>query len=149
MIRSNTCFPYRVQRNTFFILLLKGFALAPYGYMQRIAECINAAHTYTMQSAGHLVAVLVELTTGMQQGHYHLQRRHTLFSVNARRYTTAIIKYAYRIVFVYGNGNVFTIARECLINRVIYDLIYQVVQALYTYIAYVHGWALTHRFKTF
>ena len=60
------------------------------------------------------------------------------------RDTTTIILNFNRIVLADGNLDIGTVSSEGLVDRVIYDLVDQVVQSLLTDVTDVHGSALTY-----
>ena len=63
--------------------------------------------------------------------------------------TAAVILYANRAISLNGHVNLGGIAGERFVNRVIYDLVDQVVQTALSGRANVHAGALANRFQTF
>ena len=135
---------HRSQWLTSRIILCVDLTITTNLYVQFSGECIHTAHTHTVQTARHLVAVLVELTTSVQYGHYHLQRALLLFWVNIHRNTTTVILYGDRVILVDDHFDIATETCQCLVNRVIHHLIYQVVKTLLRDIANIHRRAFTH-----
>ena len=60
--------------------------------------------------------------------------------------TTTIILYLDRIIFVDDDLDVIAVACEGFVDGVIYYLVYQVMESLFTNVAYVHGRTLAHSF---
>ena len=84
----------------------------------------------------------------MQLGHDNLSRR-DLLTVNIHRINgnaAAVVNYGDGIINVDGDINVFCVAGERLINRVVHNFIDQVMQAHVASRADVHSRALAHRF---
>ena len=98
-----------------------------------------------MQTTGYFVTVLVELTTGVEHRHNHLQRTLVLLRVHIYRNTTTVILNGNRVVLIDMNGYLVTETGERLINGVVHYLINKVVQTLERYIADIHRRALAHR----
>ena len=101
-----------------------------------------------MQTAGNLVGTFVELTTGVQYGHYNLQSALSLFLVHVHGDTATIVLHGYAIVFVNRYLDVCTISGQCLVDGVVHSLVNEVVQTLLADVADVHGGALAYSFQT-
>src|SRR5271165_1005497 len=56
-----------------------------------LSERIHAAHAHAVQPARDLVALGIELAAGVQLGHDHLGRRHSLFLVEVHGDAAAVI----------------------------------------------------------
>ena len=102
-----------------------------------------------MQTAGYLVSPTTKLTTGMQDGKYNLYRRNTSFLLNADRNAASVIQYRDGIVLINGDVNPVTVASQCFIYRIIYNLINQVMQAPGRSAANVHTRSLPDCFQPF
>ena len=136
---------HRCQRFTLGVVLRMNLTVAVYLYVHLGRQRIHAAHTYTVQTTRHFITVLVELTTGVQHGHYHLQRTLVLLRMHIYRNTTTVILYGNRVVLIDVHGYLITESRQCLINRVVDHLVNQMVQTLQRDISDIHRRALTHR----
>src|SRR5690606_7912707 len=98
-----------------------------------------------VQAAGDLVAVVVELTAGVQLSHDDLRRRHALFLVDVDRDAAAIVGHRHRAVLVDGHGDVVGVPGQGLVDGVVDHLDHHVVQAgAVVYAADVHAWTLAH-----
>ena len=131
------------------VLLHPDFALAVDFGHQKVAEGIHAGNTHTVQTAGNLIAVLVELTAGVQHRKHHFQGAAMLFLVHARGDTAAVVLHPDGIVFQDFNIYVCAEAGHSLVDTVIHHLIYQMVQTPFADVADIHGGALAHRLKAF
>ena len=89
---------HRVLRLAFAVLLLIDLAIAVYFGEQHVAQRIHAAHTHAVQTTGDLVAVLVELATGVQHGHDHLQGATAFLGVHIHGDSTAVVLHADTVV---------------------------------------------------
>jgi hypothetical protein len=97
-----------------------------------------------VQTAGHLVAVLVELTAGVQHGENHFQGAPVLFLVHAGRDASAIILYTDGVVFQDFDIDVRAEAGHGFVNTVVYYFVYQVVKASLSNVTNVHGGTLSY-----
>ena len=136
---------YRRERFTLLVVLSMDLAVAIHLDVHLGGECIHAAHTHTVQTAGHFVGVLIELTAGMQHGHHDLQGRLMLLRMHIHRDTTTVILHRDRIVLIDVNSYLRAETCQGLVDRVVHHLINQVVQALLRDVADVHRRTLTHR----
>ncbi len=110
---------------------------------------VDARNTHTVQAAGHLVAVLAELTACVQDCQHDLEGAALLLLVQAGRDAAAVVGNSDRIVWIDDHDDVVAEAGERLVDRVVHHLIDQMVQTARTDVAYIHGGALAHRFETF
>ena len=81
-----------------------------------------------MQTAGYLVAGAVELTACVQDGEHNLERRNAHLRVNTAGNAAAVVGNADDIALFDRNFDVRAVAGERLVDRVIDDLIHQMVQ---------------------
>ena len=65
------------------------------------------------------------------------------------RDTTAIILYGNGIVFIDGDFYMITVAGQCLVDRVVHNLVNQVVQSLFADVSDIHGGTFTYSLQTF
>ena len=85
--------------------------------------CTNA-----VKSSGIFVAVTAEFAACVQNGVDHLQRGNAHFGVDATRDTATVILYGYTVIRVKRDLNTLTAARQCFVDGVIDNFIYQMVQ---------------------
>ncbi len=119
-----------------------------YFYDHLGSKRINYGSTYTMQTAGNAICAAAELTTGMKYCVYDFNSRNTHFRVNTDRNTGTVILYCNRTIFIYCDLDGITAAGKRLIDRVRYDLIYEVVKASEGRITDIHTRTLSNGFQT-
>ena len=102
-----------------------------------------------MQTAGDLVAVLVELTAGVKDCENNLQGAAVLLLMHSGRDASAVILDTDGIVFQDLYIHVRAVAGHSLIYTVVHHLIYQVMQAAFTHVTDVHGGTFAHGLKAF
>src|SRR5690606_24774874 len=123
-------------------------AVAPDVEGELLAERIDHRDADAVQAAGHLVAVVVELTAGVQLGHDDLRRRDALFLVDVDGDAAAVVGHRDRTVLVDGHGDVVGVAGQGLVDRVVDHLEHHVVQAgAVVDVADVHPGPLAHGFE--
>ena len=90
---------------------------------------IYHAGTNTVQTAAGLIAALrAEFTTGMQYRINDLHSGNTA-GMHIHRHTPSFILHADHVVFFYRYADCIPMTVQCLVNRVVYDLPNQMVQA--------------------
>ena len=136
---------HRSQRFAFRIILAVDLAVTIDLHVHLLRERVHAAHTHTVQTTGHLVAVFIKLTTGVEHGHHDLQRGFMLLRVHIYRNTTTVILHGNGVILIDMNRDLVAETGERLVDRVIHYLIHQVVQTLQRDIADIHRRPLAHR----
>ena len=103
-----------------------------------------------MQTARHLVGVLVELTARVQLGHDDLCRRDTLCRVRINRHATAVIRDLGRPVSVQNDRGFCRVTGKRLVNRVVDGLVNHVVKTrTIVRVTNVHARAFPNGLKPF
>ena len=106
-----------------------------------------------MQATGDLVGILVELAASMQLGKHNLKRALMLGRVHVDRNTATIILHgttlASLLVQVQTDRNLVAETRHGLVDGVVNDLVYQLMQAGDAGRANVHAGSQTYRLKPF
>ena len=97
-----------------------------------------------MQTARNLVAVAAELAACVQDGQHDLERRNAHLGMDADRDAAAVVIDPDDVVLFDGHLDVGAVARERLVDRVVDDLVHQMVQAALGRRADVHTRALAH-----
>ena len=126
------------------VLLLINLTVAEHLRRHVRREGIDAAHTHTVKTTAHLVAALVELTTGMKDGHYHLQGALMELLMLVDGNTTAIVLHRDALVGIDGHLNLGAITGHSLVDRVVDSLVDQVMETLFADVSNVHCRALAH-----
>ena len=100
-----------------------------------------------MQTAGNAVCAAADLTAGMEYSMYDFNGWNTHFRVNTDRNTGTVVLNGNGTVCIYRNFNGIAAAGECLVNRVRYDLIYEVVKTTKGRITNIHARTLSDGFQ--
>ena len=122
-------------------------ALALDLHLEARRERVDAAHADAVEPAGHLVGVLVELAAGVQHRHHHLDGRLALGRVHPDRDAAAVVAHRDRVVLVDRDRDDGAVARERLVDGVVYDLVDEVVQPAHADVADVHRGPLADRLE--
>jgi hypothetical protein len=104
------------------------FSVALHPHLQLLGERIHHRHADPVESAGHLVTVLVELAAGVQHGHRHFQAGDVLGGMDVHRDSTSVIRHGDGIVRVNDHGHRIAVTGQRFVNRVVDDLVDQVMQ---------------------
>src|SRR5690606_13885160 len=116
---------------------------------QLLGQCVDHGNTQTVQTPGNLVGAVVELTTGMQNGHDHFGSRYTFF-MEINRDTTTVITHGDGFVDMDGDGDIGAMASQGLVDGVIHHLEHHVMQAgAGVSVTNVHTRTLAHRVEAF
>ena len=102
-----------------------------------------------MQAAGYLVALAAELAAGVQNGQADLDRGPLQLGVQTHREAAAVILHLDGTILHQADLYLRTITRQRLVNGIIYDLIYAVVQAVDIGGADVHAGPLAYGLQPF
>ena len=129
--------------------LLEDLALAVDLRDEEVGKGVHAGNTHAVQTAGHLVAVLVELTARMEDRQDDFQGAAVLLLVHAGRDTAAVVLHPDGIVLQDGDFHVRAEAGHGFVDTVVHDLIHQMVETALTDVTDIHGGALAHRLETF
>ena len=131
------------------VFLLVHLASAPHlgGHVR--GQGVDARHAHAVQSARHLVGVLVELAPGVQHGHHHFQGRFLFLLVHVHGDAAAVVLHGDGVVLVDGHLDVRAVSGHGLVDGVVHHLVHQVVQPVLADVADVHGRAFAHGFQPF
>ena len=116
---------------------------------QAVRECVHAGDTHTMKTSGDLVAILVELSSGMEDSHDNLKGGTMLLRMHSGGDTSSIVSHPDRVVRKYRDIDLIAIACHCLVDTIIDDLIHQMVKTPLSNITDVHRRSFPHSLKTF
>ena len=104
-------------------------AVPPDLQVQPVGQRVHHRHAHPVQTAGDLVAVLVELPAGMQLGHDHLGGGDSLLGVDVGGNAPAVVGDGGRAVGIEGDGHLGRPARQHLVDGVVHHLVDHVMQA--------------------
>ena len=127
--------------------LLVDLPVAPDLGIECFRQRVDDRQPDAVEAARDLVAVVVELATGMEHGQHDLGRRSPA-DVSIDRNTTAVINDRHGLVDVQGDADLIAEAGERLVDRVVDDFVDEVMQAERTRRADVHGRTLAHGLET-
>ncbi len=131
-------------------LHLMDLAVATNRQAQPFGQGVNAGDTHAVQTARHLVGVLVELATGVQLGHDNFGRAAVKFVtlVYVSWNTTTVICYGNGVIGMDCHDDVIAISRQRFVDRVVHHFENHVVQTgAVRRITNVHAGALAHGLK--
>jgi hypothetical protein len=138
----------RIQRLAERVFLLVVIAIAPDFQPQVLGKCIDHRHANAMQAAGNFIAVVVELTAGMQHGHDDFGCGDAFFLVNIDRDTASVVGYSNRAVFENLDDHIVGVPGQRFVDGVVHHLEHHVMQAgAVVDVADVHARALAHRLE--
>jgi hypothetical protein len=115
---------------------------------QALGQGVDHRHAHPMQAAGHLVAATVpELAAGVQHGQHDFDGWTPLLLHDVHGDSTAVVHHGDGIVRVDRDGHLGGETGQSLVDRVVDDLIHEVVQPHHAGRADVHARALAHRLE--
>jgi hypothetical protein len=123
-------------------------AVAEDFHQQLLGQRIDDRDADAVQTAGDLVAVLVELPARVQLGHDHFERRRAAL-VHVDRDAAAVVAHRQRAVLVHADVYAVGLTGQRLVDGVVDHLPDQVVQSLGTGVADVHGRTPAHGVQSF
>ena len=97
-------------------------------YFKPCGKCIYYRRTYSVKTTGYLVPSASKFTAGMKNGKYYFYSRNPCFMIDSYRNTTSVIYNCDRVVRINNYLNLCTKSCQCFINRVIYNLINQMMK---------------------
>ncbi len=100
-----------------------------------------------MQPARDLVGGVLELAAGVQRGQHDLRRRLARLLVGVDRDAAPVVAHRAGSVRVQDDLDAVAVAGERLVDRVVHDLVDEVVEAVGAGVADVHGRALADRLE--
>src|SRR5438270_4671692 len=98
LLASLTGLLQRAFGNSAGVFLLPRESVAPDLELQPLGKRVHAAYSDAVQTSGHFIAFGIELTTGMELGHYNLGGGNALFGVHVNRDAATVIYHCDRIV---------------------------------------------------
>ena len=102
-----------------------------------------------MKTAADLVSAAAEFAAGMKLGEDHLHRRQTGLVVDADRHAAAVILNRHGIILMHRDFNMIADSGQGLVDRIVDDLIDQMMKASDTGCADIHTGTFANGFQTF
>lgn len=115
---------------------------------QIVGQRVHAAYADTVQTAGHLIRTLVELTTGVKHCQNDLKSRLVHLFMHVYRYASAIVNDLDGIVLKNAHFYMAGKTGESLVDRVVDHLVNQMMQAAHACVADIHRRTFAHRLKS-
>src|SRR5690606_19424633 len=109
---------------------------------------VDDRHAYAVQAARHLVRVLVELAAGVKHSQSELDTGDLLRRVEIDGEPTPVVDHGDRIIRVDDDVDRVRVTGERLVDRVVYYLVYEVVETPRARGPDVHPGPLPDRFQT-
>jgi hypothetical protein len=126
--------------------VLPAIALDP--DLQGLGQGVDDRHTDAVETAGHLVAALVELSARMQHGHRQLDAGNLLDRVDVDRNAAPVVDDGDRVVLVNRCRDHVGVSSERLVDRVVHHFVHEMVQTARGRRADIHARALAHGFQS-
>ena len=121
-------------------------AVPPDPQFQPVRKRIHDAYAHAMQTARHLIAVLVELTASMKLGHDDLGSADAFFRVKVNRNATSVVADRHALIPVDRHVHGIRMTGQSLVDPVVDDLVHHVVKARpVVRVPDIHTGALTNR----
>jgi len=127
------------------IALPPDLAVAADLQLELLRQGVDHRYADAVQTAGHLVGVVVELAAGVQHGQRHFGRRPPFGRVHFGGDAAAIVNHGHRTIEVDGHLDQVAMAGQSLVDGIVNDLVDQVVEPRTRGGADVHGRALAYR----
>ena len=121
------------------------FSVTPNFELQPLRKKIHARNTDAVQSARNLVGIRIELAARVQNGHHDLGRRTALLLVHPDGNSAAVINDGDRVIHMDRHLDRVAKPGKGLVNRVVNDLVNQVMQPQVTGRTDVHRGAFADR----
>ena len=138
ILRFSNDFKLRLYLSPF-IQLVVDFTIPSDFQFHKFRKGINDGEADSVKSSGNLVGLIVKLTSGMEFGHHHFDRRSILFLMKIDRNAPSIITDGHAVVDMDDDLDLLAIPRQSLIDAVIDQFMNQVMKAFRPGISNIHG----------
>jgi hypothetical protein len=122
-------------------------SVAPDLQLEVVRQRVHDRDADAVEAARDLVAVFVELSAGVQRGHHHLGGGAMLLGMEIDGDPPPVVHHGDAVVVVDLDRNLVAVARERFIDRVVHDLVDEVVEAVRPRRSDVHRGALPDRIQ--
>ena len=102
--------------------------LLVYLYRQPLRQGVDHAGAHAVKAAGHLITAAAELAAGMQHRKHHFQSGTARLGLNVHGNTASVVRHGDGSILIDGNLDLRAVAGQGLIDGVVHDLIYQVME---------------------
>ena len=117
--------------------------------LEALRERVHDGGTHAVQAARNRVAATAELTARVEHREHELNGGLLLGGVHRHGDAAAVVDHAHAAILEDVHGDLTRVARERFVNRVINDLVHEVVQAALAGRTDVHAWAFANRLEAF
>ena len=131
------------------VFLLIDFPVLEHLHGQMRAQGVHHRGAHPVQSAGHLVASAAKLAARVQHRQAHLHRRAAHLGMDAHGEAAAVILHGYAAILMQGDVDLRAIPCQGLVDGVVHNFIYEMMQAPGIRGADIHARALAHGFQAF
>ncbi|MNF80762.1 hypothetical protein D3C84_630120 [compost metagenome] len=114
--------------NTMTIDLLPDLTGTADGQTEFFRKGVHYRHTHTVQTAGYLVGVVVELTACVQHGHDDLRGRNPFLLMDIHRNSATIVAHGDGLIGMDGDADLRAEAGERFVDRVVDNFEHHMVQ---------------------
>ena len=131
------------------VLLLIDLAVLIHGHLQVTAEGVDHAGAHAVQAAGYLVSLAAKLAAGVKHGQAHFHSGTAQLGVNAHGEAAAVVLHLAAAILVQDDVDIRAVASQRLVDGVVYNLIYAVMQPAIIRRADIHAGTLAHSLQAF
>ena len=139
----------RLHRLTLFKAHMVDAAVLEDPYLKPVGQGIDYRCAYSVQTSRYLISSSAELAACVQYGKYYLQSRLSRLLLYIYRDSSSVVAHGDRIVLMDSYLDMCTEARQCLIDGIVHDLIYQMMETARGSRPYIHTGSAPDRLKSF
>ena len=119
-----------------------------YPKLQPLGQGVDYRSAHSMESAGDFISLSAEFSSCMKHSIYHCGGGNPHFRVNANRNSSAVIPHMDNIAGKQVHIDMGAVSRQRFVDSVVYNFVYQVVEASGTGRADIHARPLSYRFQS-
>ena len=140
---------FRDRMSSIFIGILINFPITAHFYRQFFGKSIHYRGSHTVKTTRYFVHITVEFSTSVKNGVHHPHGRDFLGRMKIHRHTAAVIFYHDTTVFFQCQVQFCTKAGQMLVNSIVQDFPYHMVESSGASTSYIHTGTLANRFQPF
>src|SRR3989338_1917445 len=126
------------DRLTALIPLMIDLPVTPDFDFKPFRQSVHDGNAHTVKASGDLITLMVKFSSGVKFCQDDLYRGFLLGLMHIDRYAAAVIYDRNAVILMYDDLYILAIAGHRLVNRIIYDLIDEMVESAYRGIADIH-----------
>ncbi len=135
----------RIHGFSLFIALFVDFSVFKDLDLQPLGEGVYDRRAHAMQAAGNLISAAAEFSSCVQDGEYDFDCREARLFLDIDRYAASVILYGDGVVFIDLNLYLIAKAGQRLVHRIVYDLVYKMMEAPHGRTADIHSGSFSDR----